>query len=115
VPPSFYPQALCVHDGWHYRIVGPRRRATYVFGGVRLARTWKTWSNGEGSWHVWDPPYANGFQFLLGTWERAGGAASTWRSASPREQVYRAWRIVHGQDGGSWREWPNTSRACGLS
>lgn len=50
---------------------------------------------------------------MLGTWERAGGAATSWVTAPPAEQFYRAW-IIWRQDGGSWREWPNTSRACGL-
>ena len=63
-------------------------------------------------WHIYDPPYANGFQFLLSTWERAGGAARTWVSASPGEQMFRAWRIYR-QDGGSWREW-STASVCGL-
>ena len=58
----------------------------------------------------------------LSTWLRAGGAAATWVSAPIREQVYRAfviWRadgLVNGKRvaPGSWREWPNTSRMCGL-
>jgi hypothetical protein len=70
-------------------------------------------SHESGDWHIVNPPYANGFQFTLGTWIRAGGVASSWASASPREQVYRAWIIWRG-DSGSWREWPNTSRMCGL-
>ena len=123
MPAAFYLQALCVHDGWHYkRAWSPweKRHSTYRFGSFFFRRTWDVpdtiaGGSGEGSWHVSDPPYANGFQFMLGTWERAGGSSSTWQSATPREQVYRAWRIVVGQDGGSWREWPQTSRACGLS
>jgi len=62
------------------------------------------------NWHAYDPPYANGFQFLLSTWERAGGSAATWVRASPRQQMYRAWRIWT-QDGGSWREW-STAYLC---
>lgn len=64
-------------------------------------------------WHIHNEPYANGFQFLFGTWTSAGGAAAEWITASPREQLYRAW-VVWLRDGRSWREWPNTSRYCGL-
>lgn len=64
-------------------------------------------------WHISNPPYANGFQFMLGTWESVGGSAASWRWASPAEQFYRAY-LVWLRDGRSWREWPNTSRACGL-
>lgn len=70
-------------------------------------------SHESGDWHIHNEPYANGFQFMLGTWIRAGGSASTWVTASPAEQLYRAY-VIWRQDGGSWREWPNTSRACGL-
>jgi len=67
--------------------------------------------------------YYGGFQFLIGTWRRAGGH---WYAAfdhpgnpaypftaSPHEQLYRAWRIYHA-DGDSWREW-GTAGVCGLS
>jgi hypothetical protein len=68
--------------------------------------------------HIHNDPYANGWQFMLGTWENAGGAASTWITASPAEQLYRVW-IVYSRDRRTgdhdgWREWPNTARACGL-
>lgn len=111
--------ALCVHDGWHYRrawTIADKRHAQYAFGNRRYIRTDKTWSNGEGAWNVVDEPYGGGMQFMLSTWHRAGGSGysvSAIAAASPREQIYRAWRIVRG-DGGSWREWPNTGRACGL-
>lgn len=82
-PKAWLPGALCVH------------------------------SKESGDWHIHNHPYANGFQFMLGTWIRAGGSAATWISASPKEQLYRAY-VIWKQDGGSWREWPNTSRACGL-
>jgi hypothetical protein len=65
-------------------------------------------------WHIHDEPYANGFQFTLATWRRVGGLTRTWVSAAPREQFWRAW-LVYRQDGRSWREWPSSSRACGLS
>lgn len=119
VPASFYPKALCVHDGWHYRRVWKPwqiRHATYRFGAYGFVRTWKTWSNGEAAWDEHSSSYGGGLQFMLSTWHRAGGAAyTTWQiaSASPREQIYRMYRIVR-QDNGSFGEWPNTSRACGL-
>ena len=62
------------------------------------------------NWHIYNPPYANGFQFLLSTWQRAGGSSARWVSASPREQTFRAWRIWK-MDGGSWREW-STAYLC---
>lgn len=92
---------------------------------------WKTWDvpdglaggSGEGSWTNANSSYGGGLQFMLGTWNRAadlsGGvvprAASHSGIATQRveTQIYAAWMIV-AQDGGSWREWPNTSRACGL-
>jgi hypothetical protein len=64
-------------------------------------------------WHIHNEPYANGFQYLLGTWVRAGGDPDDWITASPAEQLYRTW-LVWLRDGRSWREWPMTSRACGL-
>jgi hypothetical protein len=117
VPASFYPQALCVHDGWHYRRVWKRwriRHATYRFGPYAFVRTWKTWSNGEGGWDD-AGYYGGGLQFLVSTWNRAGGHARSTADiarATPREQIYRSWRIV--QMDGSWREWGNTRVACGL-
>lgn len=69
-------------------------------------------------WHIHNPPYANGFQFMLGTWVGAGGSAATWITSSPAEQFYRTFvvyeRDLHSGNGNGWREWPNTSRACGL-
>lgn len=62
-------------------------------------------------WHISNPPYANGMQFTLSTWLSVGGAASSWASASPREQLYRAYLLWQSQ---GWSPWPNTSRACGL-
>jgi hypothetical protein len=61
-------------------------------------------------------------QFKRSTWERAGGThyaafdhpgdPSFPFTASPREQLHRAW-IVYRRDGNSWREW-GTAAACGL-
>jgi hypothetical protein len=125
VPARFYPQALCVHSGWHYRRAWSRRdkrRAGYRFGPFWFIRTWDvpdsiTGGSGEGGWDAVSSTYGGGMQFMLSTWHRAGGrgySAAAIAAASPAEQIYRSYRIVHGQDGGSWGEWPNTSRACGL-
>lgn len=85
---------------------------------------WRTWDvpdsmaggSGEGPWAIVNG-YGGGMQFTLGTWNRAGApyarSTSDIASASPEEQIRRAYVIVIG-DGGSWREWPRTSRACGL-
>jgi hypothetical protein len=117
VPAWFITEALCVHDGWHYRLARRGDRTVYVFRGQRFARTWKTWSNGEAGWHTVNA-YAGGMQFLLSTWNRAGRpyAASLAQAAGkiPYEQIRRAF-VITRQDHGSWHEWPNTSRACGLS
>jgi hypothetical protein len=54
-------------------------------------------------------------QFLVSTWQRAGGRARdvfTIARTSPREQLYRAW-IIYLADRRSWREW-GTASACGL-
>lgn len=71
-------------------------------------------SHESGDWHIHNEPYANGFQFMLGTWLSVGGTVAGWITAPPREQLYRAY-LVWKRDGGSWREWPNTSRVCGLT
>ena len=66
--------------------------------------------------------YFGGLQFLASTWRRAGGGEYAAFAhpgdsrypftASPREQLYRAW-LVYRRDGNSWREW-GTAGACGL-
>jgi hypothetical protein len=66
--------------------------------------------------------YGGGMQFTLGTWNRAAdlshGRVPHARSNAEiakqpaRVQLLAAYLIVQ-QDGGSWREWPQTSRACG--
>ncbi len=55
--------------------------------------------------------YYGGFQFLLGTWASVGGVTRP-DLATPREQLYRAWRVWL-RDGHSWREW-GTAGMCGL-
>lgn len=88
-PPWWLRQALCIH---HYE--GAWNAIGYV--------------NGR-------PTYGGGMQFLVSTWNRAGGSArSVWdiARATPREQLYRAWRIWR-MNGGSFREWGTAGR-CGL-
>ena len=86
--PHWLHDALCIHNhesvNWH-----------------RAGIDWK----GNPS------PYYGGLQFLISTWRTAGGTRlpSDW---SPREQLYRAWRIWSA-DNGSWHEW-GTAKACGL-
>jgi hypothetical protein len=86
-PHWWYLQAVCVHRGESH------------------------------NWRIVNPPYAGGFQFMLSTYNRVGGrdagSLSDLASHIPNEQYFHAW-LVWKQDGGSWREWPNTSRACGL-
>src|SRR5690242_538294 len=66
----------------------------------------------EGAWNAnTGNGYYGGFQFLLSTWTSVGGMVRP-DLATPREQLYRAWR-VYRRDGNSWREW-GTARACGL-
>jgi hypothetical protein len=56
--------------------------------------------------------YSGGMQFSPGTWRSVGGQGRP-SQQPPREQLYRAW-MVWARDGGSWREWPTSSRLCGL-
>jgi hypothetical protein len=54
-------------------------------------------------------------QFLVSTWNSAGGHAQTTGDigrAPIKEQLYRAW-LVWKRDGGSWREW-GSAPACHL-
>ena len=65
--------------------------------------------------------YFGGLQFLAATWKRAGGKADPAFthpgdpaypfSATPAEQLYRAW-IVWKRDGGTWRSWGAVGTAC---
>lgn len=80
-PKAWLPGALCIH---HY----------------------------EGAWNAnTGNGYYGGMQFLLSTWQRAGGVGRP-DLASPREQLYRAWRVWL-RDGHSWQEW-GTRGLCGL-
>lgn len=115
VPDSFMQAALCVHDGWWHQPHPPFARTGDVPDGI-------AGGSGEGSWDNISG-FGGGLQFLLGTWNRASaasggrvpslGSLSEVAAQPPRVQVYAAYVIV-SQDGGSWREWPQTARACGL-
>ena len=66
----------------------------------------------EGAWNAaTGNGYFGGMQFTLYTWRSVGGRGLP-SSASPREQLHRAW-LVYRRDGNSWREW-GTAGACGL-
>lgn len=116
--------ALCIHSGWHYTHRWVRgERADYFLWGHAYWRTYDVpdylaGGSGEGEWGgVVGSLYGGGLSFTVGTWNRAGApyARSTYdiARASPKEQIRRLLVIVR-QDGGSYREWPQTSRACGL-
>lgn len=139
VPVGFMEEALCVHSGWHYQAARtwPERRALgrryhhgpdYWQGPVAFYRTTDVpdgirGGSGEGAWNNVNSLYGGGLQFMLGTYNRAAGLAKGKLpyAASKADisrlpaaaQVYAAFMIWR-QDGGSWREWPETSRACGL-
>jgi len=65
--------------------------------------------------------YFGGLQFAAKTWRGVGGKpdpafkhpgdASYPFSASPEEQLYRAWLVWKG-DGGTWRSWGAVGAAC---
>ena len=67
--------------------------------------------------------YFGGMQFAAKTWTRVGGAADpSFRhpgnarfpfSATPQEQLYRAW-LVWKADGGTWRSWGAVGAACSV-
>ena len=71
---------------------------------------------GEGTWTSnTGNGYYGGLQFAQSTWDRNGGQKYASRAdlASPLEQMWtaeNAWR----ESGGSFAQWPNTARACGL-
>lgn len=65
----------------------------------------------KGKWNG----YYGGWQFTLGTWRHADALLHRhddpqW--SAPWVQLWHVWAIVTAD--GNWREWPNTSRACGL-
>ncbi len=131
MPAWFYPQALCVHSGWHWRPARTAREARlagYVFGRAAFVRSRDVpdsipGGSGEAAWHTVNA-YGGGMQMTLGTYNRAA-ALSHGRLPVARgnadiaalpaaAQIYAAYLIVES-DGGSWSEWPLTGRACGLA
>jgi hypothetical protein len=73
----------------------------------------------EGGWRAnTGNGYFGGFQFAAGTWRRVGGKTDPAFthpgipfSASPQEQLYRAW-LLWNRDGGTWRSWGAVGFAC---
>jgi hypothetical protein len=73
----------------------------------------------EGGWRAnTGNGYFGGFQFAAATWRRVGGKpdpAFTHPgipfSASPQEQLYRAW-VLWSHDGGTWRSWGAVGASC---
>jgi hypothetical protein len=73
----------------------------------------------EGGWSAnTGNGFFGGFQFSAGTWRSVGGKADpaftqtgTPFSASPREQLYRAW-LLWKRDGGTWRSWGAVGASC---
>lgn len=108
-PRPWLYQAWCLHDGV--------LRDTH---GLHLYSV----GSGEGAWNAaTGNGYEGGLQFLLSTWLRAGGGVDSrghWASvATPREQLYRAWRIFRSHRSaahpyGSWSEWGDMRPACRL-
>lgn len=129
-PPSFVVQALCVHSGWHWRPAtsgADRRRGEYWLWGRVYVRTADVpdgvkGGSGEAAWDEVNG-YGGGMQFLVGTWNRAAdlshgvvprvSSEAAIAGQRARVQIHAAW-LIWLQDGRSWREWPQTSRACGL-
>ncbi|MDX6492026.1 MAG: resuscitation-promoting factor RpfB [Gaiellaceae bacterium] len=88
-----------------------------------------TWSAQARCVHLKEGPWAantgngyfGGMQFAAQTWRRAGGKPHPAFShpgdprypfsASPQEQLYRAW-LLWKADGGSWRSWGAIGVAC---
>ena len=74
------------------------------------------WGTGEGAWNAnTGNGYYGGLQFAQSTWDRNGGRKYASRAdlATPLQQMWiaeSAWR----ESGGSFSQWPNTARACGL-
>jgi hypothetical protein len=65
--------------------------------------------------------YYGGMQFAAKTWKRVGGKpdpafrhpgdAAYPFTASPAEQIYRAW-LLWKHDGGTWRSWGAVGASC---
>lgn len=116
VPPTWWIEgALCVHSGWHYTHIRQRGPAEYVLWGHGYWRTWKTYSNGEGTWDAHNYGYGGGMQMDSTFQSNYGseylatyGPAGHWSVSVQLIVAYRGW-LRQG-----WGAWPNTSKACGL-
>lgn len=130
-PVSFVLNGLCIHAGRHFTAARQRGRPEYLLWGhgYWFAHSYDdmpagyTGNQGEGPWPgVVGGLYGGGLSFMVGTWNRAAalsrGAVPYVRSSygiasqSVATQLYAMWLIVQ-QDGGSFREWPQTGPACG--
>ena len=69
----------------------------------------------EGRWNDPNAPYYGGLQFSSSTWERNGGHryAPEADQATPLQQMWIA-ENAWAESGGSFSQWPNTARYCGL-
>ncbi len=69
----------------------------------------------EGAWTDPNAPYYGGLQFSSSTWERNGGHryAPEADQATPLQQMWIA-ENAWSESGGSFSQWPNTARYCGL-
>jgi hypothetical protein len=73
----------------------------------------------EGGWRAnTSNGYFGGFQFAADTWRSVGGKPDTAFThpgkpftASPHEQLYRAW-LLWKRDGGTWRSWGAVGASC---
>jgi resuscitation-promoting factor RpfA len=73
----------------------------------------------EGGWRAnTGNGYFGGMQFSAGTWLKVGGKADPAFthprapfSASPKEQLYRAW-LLWKREGRSWRAWGAVGASC---
>lgn len=96
VPRSFRVRAICVHnheEHWSWRW-SPRFHPHYSY-----------WNH-----------YYTGMQFAQSTWQRANGLLHSHVRATTNNAtvIIRHAYVIVRQDGGSWREWPNSARECGL-
>lgn len=70
----------------------------------------------EGAWNAnTGNGFYGGLQFMQSTWERNGGLKYAPRAdmATPLQQMWTAENAWH-ESGGSFSQWPNTARYCGL-
>jgi hypothetical protein len=94
----------------HHRAAHWRPSALWMTQALCVHRHEAAWTNPGLTWDGRRSIYYGGMQFALSTWKRAGGSGYPHR-ASPREQLYRAWRIWR-MNGGRWNEWPTFARYC---